>query len=287
MSVFRPISDLAQLILLVGSLSVGPLAVQAADLPRVVSMNLCTDQLVLLLADPEQIVSLSRLATDARSSSLAEQAKAYPQNSGGAEEIFLSAPDILLAGTYSDKTTLAILRGLGLRVEQFPITSALDQIPQQIRQMGEILQQQSKADARAAEVETYLANVAVPDSTAPVAAFYYPNGYSLGANTLGHDIISAAGFRNLTKELGMTGSGTLDLEQLVVQAPDVLIASPRYPGGSRSEEIMFHPAIAHYARDKKLIYSSADWVCGTPITLRAVKDVIRARDAIIHQEKNQ
>lgn len=287
MSVSRRISDLGRLIALAGSLSVGAFAAQAADLPRVVSMNLCTDQLVLLLAEPEQIVSLSRLATDARSSSLAEQAKAYPRNAGRAEEIFLSAPDILLAGTYSDKTTLATLRSLGLRVEQFPITTALDQIPQQIRQMGEVLHQQGKAAARAAEVEAYLDAVVPPDSTAPVAAFYYPNGYSLGANTLGHDIITAAGFRNLTQELGMTGSGNLDLEQLVVQAPDVLISSPRYPGGSRSEEIMFHPAIAHYARDERLIFSSADWVCGTPITLRAVRDVSRARETIMHQEQDQ
>ena len=82
----------------------------AADLPRVVSMNLCTDQMVLLLADPDQITSLSRLARDPRSSSLAQEASAHPQNAGGAEEIYLSAPDLVLAGQYSDKATLAMLR---------------------------------------------------------------------------------------------------------------------------------------------------------------------------------
>ncbi|MGK9691485.1 hypothetical protein O6437_23040, partial [Salmonella enterica subsp. enterica] len=39
-------------------------AVSAAG-PRVVSMNVCSDQLVLSLADPDQILGLSRFARDA------------------------------------------------------------------------------------------------------------------------------------------------------------------------------------------------------------------------------
>ena len=39
-------------------------ATSAASLPRLVSMNVCTDQLVLTLADPEQILGLSRFSRD-------------------------------------------------------------------------------------------------------------------------------------------------------------------------------------------------------------------------------
>ncbi len=144
----------------------------AADLPRVVSMNLCTDQMVLLLADPDQITSLSRLARDPRSSSLAQEASAHPQNAGGAEEIYLSAPDLVLAGQYSDKATLAMLRHLGLRVEQMPITKALDDIPAQIRWMGDLLQQPARAEAMARDVEQTLAAQPALAPDAPVAAFY-------------------------------------------------------------------------------------------------------------------
>ncbi len=37
----------------------------ADGLPRIVSMNVCTDQLLLTLADPEQILGLSRFSRDA------------------------------------------------------------------------------------------------------------------------------------------------------------------------------------------------------------------------------
>ena len=37
----------------------------AASLPRIVSMNVCTDQLLLPLADPAQILGLSRFSREA------------------------------------------------------------------------------------------------------------------------------------------------------------------------------------------------------------------------------
>ena len=287
MSGSKLISNLLCRTALVGCLMAVAIAANASDAPRVVSMNLCTDQLVMLLADPDQIVSLSRLATDVRSSSLAEQAKSYPQNSGHAEEIFLSAPDIVVAGQYSDKATLDMLRAMGVRIEQFPLTTRLDQIPNQVRDMGELLHQPDKAERLAGNVESFIAAAPVLDSDAPVAAFYYPNGYSLGVNTLGHDIVTTGGFQNLSEKLGMYTSGRLDLELLVLEDPDVLITAEPYSGGSRSEEIVFHPALAHYAKKDRLLYSSSDWVCGTPSTLRAVQEITHARNALSQQENTK
>ena len=50
-------------LLAVAVLAMSP-ASQAA--PRIVSMNICTDQNLLALADPAQIVGLSRFARDGR-----------------------------------------------------------------------------------------------------------------------------------------------------------------------------------------------------------------------------
>ncbi|MGB0498119.1 MAG: ABC transporter substrate-binding protein, partial [Rubricella sp.] len=69
---------------------------------RVVSINLCTDILVLQLADPGQIAALTFLATDPRSSILAEEAAGFPLIRGRAEEVFALDPDLVLAGAFSD-----------------------------------------------------------------------------------------------------------------------------------------------------------------------------------------
>src|ERR1700674_5038558 len=69
----------------------------AAGLPRIASMNVCTDQLLIPLADPEQILGLSRFSRDAWQSFAADDARRYPILSGGAEDILVLRPDIVVA----------------------------------------------------------------------------------------------------------------------------------------------------------------------------------------------
>ena len=69
-----------------------PGASSAAGLPRIVSMNVCTDQLLLTLADPEQILGLSRFSRDGWQSWAADDARRYPVLSGGAEDVLVQSP---------------------------------------------------------------------------------------------------------------------------------------------------------------------------------------------------
>src|SRR5690606_34859374 len=68
---------------------------------RVVSMNVCTDQMAMLVAADGQLRSVTHLATDPQTSAMVDEAKAFPVNHGLAEEIFLMRPDLVLAGTYT------------------------------------------------------------------------------------------------------------------------------------------------------------------------------------------
>src|SRR4051812_14583616 len=61
----------------------------AAPLPRIVSMNVCTDQGLLALADPGQILGLSRFSRDAW---VAGDIRRYPRLSGGAEDVLVLKP---------------------------------------------------------------------------------------------------------------------------------------------------------------------------------------------------
>ena len=71
----------------------------AASLPRLVSMNVCTDQLLLTLADPEQILGLSRFSRDGWQSQAGDISR-YPVLSGGAEDVLLIRPDIVVASAF-------------------------------------------------------------------------------------------------------------------------------------------------------------------------------------------
>jgi hypothetical protein len=104
-----------------------------------VSINLCTDQLAMMLAAPGQLVSVSDLAADPHSSAMAREARAFPANHGRAEEVYLLRPDLVLAGAYSDPATVAMLRRVGLRVVQFDTARSLADTRDRIAQMARLL----------------------------------------------------------------------------------------------------------------------------------------------------
>ena len=255
-------------------------AAQAAP-QRVVSVNLCTDQLAMLLAEPGQLVSVSHLAFDPRSSVMVDQAQAYPANRGGAEEVFLMRPDLVLAGTYTARPSVELLRRLGVAVVELPPATRLADVAGQLRIVGEALGQGPRAEAVVAEFEAGLAALRV-DAQAPLtAAFYHPNGYTTGAGTLADDILTVTGFVNVGAAAGVTGGGILPLERLVMAAPDLVVTSAPYPGASRSEEILVHPALQAVRGDSAAaMVSDAEWVCGLPQILRAVAAMADAHRAI-------
>ncbi|WP_244444504.1 ABC transporter substrate-binding protein [Nitratireductor basaltis] len=190
------------------------------------SLNLCTDQLALALAGPDELVSVSFLAREPSMSPEHEKARAINVNHGRAEEVFLADPDLVVTGTFSLHNTTQLLKKLGFRVEEFGFNQQLDAIPEDIRRMGELLHRQDKAQTLAAKVEKELAAAkSQACGPAPSMLIYDQNGVSPGAGTLAHSVIEAAGFRNLAAELGVNGVAPFPLEAVVAARPDVIITS--------------------------------------------------------------
>lgn len=273
MSAFRRSSDLLPAV----ALALWAGAAVAAPPERVVSMNLCTDQLAMLLAAPGQLLSVSHLALDPLSSAMVEEAEGYVINRGGAEQIFLMQPDLVLAGTYTAPAAVGLLRQLGIEVLQFPPVDSLADVAAQMREVGAALGQHGAAEIMASRFEEDLVSLA-HDGDPETAAMYFPNGYTAGSGTLSDQILAHTGFRNIGAEAGLTGGGILPLERLVMAEPRVVVTSSPYPGASRAEEILAHPALARL-RDgaKRAGIRDADWVCGTPYLTQAIRSMAETR----------
>ena len=104
----------------------------------VVSLNLCTDQLLVLLA-PERVAALEPLARDPAYSFVAETAVRLPTVRADAEAVLLLHPDLVLAGRYGAQTTVALLRARGVRVVTFDEPSDFSQIDAQTTRMAGLL----------------------------------------------------------------------------------------------------------------------------------------------------
>ncbi len=245
---------------------------------RVVSVNLCTDQLAMLVAGEGQLLSVSYLASDPRISAMVEQAAAYRVNHGLAEEIYLMQPDLVVAGSFSTRATVDMLRRLGIQVQQFDPAYSLEDVTDRLTQMGSVLGQQDHAAALIADFDAHLTAYRTEITSRPRAALYYANGYTLGDKTLAGQILLTAGLANIAAEAGFSAGGVIPLEVLAMAQPDTVITSRPYPGASRSEEIKGHPVIEALRRTRpEASMTDSDWVCGTPFVLDAIDEMVALR----------
>src|SRR5450759_1440889 len=129
----------------------------AAGLPRIASMNVCTDQLLLSLADPGQILGLGRFSRDAWQSFAAVDARRYPTLSGGAEDVLVLKPDVVVASLFDKRSTRELLKEKGLRLAEFAVPRNLDEVKAQIREMGEIARHPDRAEAEIARLDAAIA----------------------------------------------------------------------------------------------------------------------------------
>ena len=245
-------------------------------------MNVCTDQLAMLLADEGQLLSVSSLAYDKRTSAMVDEAQGYIKNTGRAEEVFLLKPDLVIAGTYTARAAVTMLERLNIEVVTIPPAASLKEVRAGILAVGAALGQPERAAALAAEFDAGLAALQ-PDANLrkPRAALYGANGYTVGSQTLSGEMLTAAGFINIASELGLSHGGTLPLELLALSAPEVVITSQPYPGASRSEAVPRHPVVARMqAQAVSTKMNDGDWLCGTPFVLRAIKGLAQQREAL-------
>jgi iron complex transport system substrate-binding protein len=248
---------------------------------RIVSMNVCTDQLLLLLVEPERIAAVSWLATDRETSALADRADGLPVTWGVAEEVIARDPDLVLAGTYTTRATVQLLRRLDYQVVEFAPESSFDDIRANLRLMGEAVGEPERADALVAAFDRDLAALRsnVAGQSRQVFANYGVSGWTAGAGSLHADVAHAAGYDTLGERLGAVGSRTLSLEQLIVSSPDLIAVVDRTEGApALATQALDHPALRHLLASRPSVdVPDPLWVCGGPFTLDAARLLADAR----------
>lgn len=256
----------------------------AAEAPkRVVSMNVCTDQLAMLVAAEGQLHSVSHLAGDPGSSALAQDAGRYVVNHGLAEEVFLMQPDLVLAGSYTTRATVSLLRRLGIRVEEFAPESSFDDVRANLARLGRILDREQRASELVAGLDQALAALETGKRPDIRVAAYYANSYTSGAGTLVDAVVKASGLTNVAEELGLAGTARLPLELLILARPDLLVdGETRYATPALAEEPFLHPAYRALAAESRVVaVPPALTICGTPFTAEAARilqDAVRSTD---------
>ena len=175
-----------------------------AAVPRIASMNVCADQVLLTLADPEQILGLSRFSRDAWQSWAADDARRYPTLSGGAEDVLVLRPDVVVASLFDKRSTRELLKAHGLHLAEFPVPRNLDEVKAQIREMGEIAGHPDRAAAEIARLDAAMARARKPWPKSIIRVLPLSRrGWVAGSDSLVGSLLAETGLFNAACELGV------------------------------------------------------------------------------------
>lgn len=255
-----------------------PLA-DAADLPTVASINLCSDQLVLDVAHPDQILSVSWLAADPHESMLADAARRYPLNFGTAEELLRIAPDVVIAGTETSPFTRKLVRDLGFAVVEIAPAQSIADIERNLRAVGSATGREDEAERVIAAMRARADAIRATRRAAMLSAIVVrPGGFTVGRGTLADELMQLAGLDNRAAELDRWGS--LSIEALLQSRPEVIvIADYRRDEAALANRIFDHPALREREiADLVVAVPSSYWACGVPESLRSA-EILRDRTA--------
>jgi iron complex transport system substrate-binding protein len=251
--------------MLVAAVAMAGSGTAAAELPRIASMNVCTDQLLLTLADPEQILGLSRYARDRFQSWAAQDARRYRILSGGAEDILVLRLDVVVASLFDKRATRELLKEKGLHLAEFGVPRSLDEVKDQIREMGAIVQHPDRAAAEIARLDAAItrARQAVAHKRYRVLPLSR-RGWVSGSESLLSSLLTETGLFNAAGELGVAFGGFASLEAIVNLKPDFIVVSDASDTAEDDgRAFLLHPALERfYPPSKRIVIPDRLTVCG-------------------------
>nr|WP_184253657.1 ABC transporter substrate-binding protein [Rhodopseudomonas rhenobacensis] len=238
----------------------------AQPLPRIASTNVCTDQLLMTLADPAQIIGLSPYSRDPAQSFAAAEARRYRLLSGGAEDILMLKPDAVVSGQYDKRATRELLRQQGVRVVEFDVVPpSLDAIKQQIVAMAALVGHPERAAPAVARLDASIARARAMAAHNPIRVLpLWRRGWVSGAGSLISLLFAETGLVNAAADLGIASGGFASLEAIIAARPDILLVSD---GGDFAEDegtaLLLHPALERfYPPSKRIVLPERLTVCG-------------------------
>jgi iron complex transport system substrate-binding protein len=263
----------------------------SADGPpkRIVSFNLCADQLLLALADPAQIAGLSPYAVNPLLSVMTERAAAFPRLDWDAESVVNLAPDLVLGGP-SHRPIHAMLSAMGIRVVDVALIRNIADARRQAIEVGKLVGHPERGEALARQIEQAEMRLAAMAINPPLTALVIQReGYREGPASLASGMLSIAGLRPPDRTAPGAGGfmaaeqgGFVSLEHLLTNGPDVLVLQDP-PREARDQGALFitHPALlTRYGPNRRIDLPERYTLCGGPPLLRGLDYLARAIKAL-------
>jgi len=237
------------------------LAAPGAAAPvRVASLNLCTDELVLALAAPSQIVSVTHLAQQEAETPLWRQARRYARNDGSLLSVVALRPDLIVTMGGGGRDRLRIAERLGIRTLDLPFAQNLGDVAEGIRRLALAL---GRPEAGTALLRRMAASIGSAPDRRTDSIWLGGGGRTVSASGLEAQWMALAGLR----QRAMAGD-RVPLETLIVRPPAILLRSDYRAGQySAGQRWLSHPAARLAPATRTLPTDGRRWTCMGPLLI--------------------
>ncbi len=233
------------------------MTLQAAPVERIISLDLCTDWMLLKYASRSQVRAYSPLLYRYAADWVPEN---LPVHNGSLEQILALEPGLLITGEYNAILLRKRLVQLGKTVKVLPLPDGLDSIRDYQQQLLSII----KADSESVDIAWSKAYPRKNQTLLLLGA----NGIGTGRDTLEHDLLTRAGWDNYIQQSGYVN---LQLEKIVANPPDAIYWSAPL-SNSLANLFVQHPAIKQLMhRNKFPRAENWRWQCPGPWSLELVE----------------
>lgn len=244
-----------------------------ADPPRrIASFNLCADQLVVALADSNQIAALSPYAHDDHLSVVAERARLFPALTWSAEGTVALSPDLVLVGPNDRRETRHMLTELNIPIVNVSLVTDIAAAREQILTVAARLGHPDRGQAMVRALDDARARLAaVARSSTKTALVVERGGYVEGPQSLVATLLAEAGLR-LPAGAPAGYGGYMSLETLLVTRPDLLVLKdPPLQAEDQGALFLTHPAVsALYPSERRIALPTRYTLCGGPALIEAM-----------------
>ncbi len=222
--------------------------------PRIVSLNLCIDRLLLQILPLERITGLSDLSLRPDYSGFSGPIPLNKIHHGQVEELVYMRPDLILAGQYGAAQTVATLRQLGVPVEVLLLPRTLPESREFVLRVGKLVGADAAAQAFWGKQEQLLreASRRVAASNKRRTLLYAPNGMAIGSGTLEDIILTHIGLINVAGDLGVSGWQGVSLENLLMVNIDRILLTGTSTHFSLAQEVLSHPVLRNRLATKTM-----------------------------------
>ena len=254
---------------------------RAAAPRRIMSMNGCTDLLVLQLVPRRRVVSVTYRARDAARAFSPGLADGIPVNDGRPEEVAAFRPDLVVAGRFTTTRTKAMARRAGVPVVEIDDADNFDDIRRSVRSLGAALGESARAEALVARMDEVLARLAAhPPPRSLTVAAWAGGGVVPGKGSLADAVITAAGARNIAARADAR-YGDFDVESLLRARPDALLQEdPSLAHPALRDQQGRHPLVRRLYRGRTVAIPETLYSCGLPQSADAAAE-LRAALALV------